>query len=97
LEIQKTKKEIKERMCIGCRKVQHKSNMIRIVRAPNGEISIDRSTKPSPGRGAYLCKNEECLKLAQKKRQLEKVFKTKVPTEVYDKIESILIMNEELK
>ena len=95
MEEQKTKKEIRERMCIGCRKVQHKNNMIRVVRAPNGEISIDQNPKPSPGRGAYLCKNEKCLKLAQKKRQLEKVFKTKVPAEVYDRLNTMI--NAELR
>ena len=85
------KKLIEQRMCIGCRKVQHKSQMLRIVKAPSGEINLDLNGK-SPGRGAYLCKDEQCLKAALKKRQLDRAFKTKVPSEVYDKI----IMNYEL-
>lgn len=80
-----SKKIIAQRVCIACRKVQNKYDMIRIARSQDGEIKIDPSGK-SEGRGAYLCKNVECLKIAIKRRQLDRAFKIKIPNDIYSKI-----------
>ena len=85
----KEKKIIAQRACVGCRRVQHKKEMLRVVRTPAGTIDVDLTGK-TPGRGAYLCRKPECLKAALKRRQFERVFKTKVPADIYDKINSEL-------
>lgn len=60
-----------------------KRELIRVVRAPDGSISLDFKGK-SPGRGAYLCKNTECLKKARKSKALERSLDTSIPAELYD-------------
>ena len=72
-----------QRRCIGCRESFDKKSLIRIVRDPEGKISIDATGKKN-GRGAYICKNKECLFLAFKKKQLDYAFKTKVDSKVYE-------------
>ena len=63
-------KKIPMRMCVGCREMKPKRELIRVVRSPEGEVSMDPVGK-KPGRGAYVCRNTECLKRAIKQRQLE--------------------------
>jgi len=57
-----------------------------VVRSPEGEISLDTTGKKS-GRGAYVCPNAECLRLARKSRKLEKSFSCRISDEVYDNME----------
>ena len=91
----KAKKLIAQRACVGCRKVQDKHEMIRVVRTPNGTVKVDPTGK-AEGRGAYLCKKPECLKVALKRRQFDRAFKTKVPSDIYDRINAELeICNQE--
>ena len=61
------------RMCLGCNEMKPKKELIRVVRSPEDEISLDTTGKKS-GRGAYVCPNAECLRLARKSRKLEKSF-----------------------
>ncbi|MGE5473837.1 MAG: RNase P modulator RnpM [Ignavibacteriales bacterium] len=77
----KTKK-IPNRMCLGCREMKPKKELLRIVKSKEGLISIDPSGK-KPGRGAYICFNIECLDKAQKAKRIEKEFETSVSPEVY--------------
>ena len=63
-----------------------KKELIRVVRSPEGEISLDTTGKKS-GRGAYVCPNAECLRLASKSRKLEKSFSCRISDEVYDNME----------
>lgn len=76
-------KKIPVRMCIGCHENKPKKELIRIVKSPEGEISLDFTGKKA-GRGAYLCKNPACLELARKKHQIEKSFSCKVAPELYE-------------
>ena len=76
-------KKIPQRTCIGCGETHNKKEMVRIVRSPEGEVSLDRSGK-KPGRGAYICPNTECLAKAQKSKGLERSFKAPVPKDVYE-------------
>ncbi|MEG2204875.1 MAG: YlxR family protein [Oscillospiraceae bacterium] len=75
-----------QRMCTGCGEHKDKKAFIRVVKSPQGEISLDRTGK-KPGRGAYLCPNPECLKKARKARRLERAFSCQIPDAVYDAME----------
>lgn len=79
-------KKIPLRQCLGCREMKPKRELIRAVRSPEGEVSLDfRGRKP--GRGAYVCPNSECLKKARKARALERAFSCQIPEEVWDALE----------
>ncbi len=82
-------KKIPMRMCTGCGEMKPKRELIRVVKSPEGQISLDRTGR-SPGRGAYVCPNEECLKKARKTKRLERVFAAAIPDEVYDALEKEL-------
>ncbi len=83
-------RKIPMRMCVGCREMKPKSELIRVVKTPEDEIKLDGSGKLS-GRGAYICKSEECLKKAEKINGLGRAFEKNVPADVYEKL------REELK
>lgn len=81
------------RMCAGCGEMKPKKELARVVRAPlkegqdtPPEISLDLTGK-KPGRGAYLCRDAQCLKLARKSRRLERAFSCRIPEEVYGWLE----------
>lgn len=79
-------KKIPLRQCLGCREMKPKRDLIRVVRSPEGAISLDFHGK-KPGRGAYLCPNPECLKRIRKSRALERAFSLPIPEEVYNALE----------
>ncbi len=81
----KTRK-IPMRMCLGCGEIKPKKELIRIVRSKEGEISLDLTGK-KPGRGAYLCRNPECLKKARKTKRVERAFACTINDELYDRME----------
>ena len=81
----KTKK-IPMRMCIACREMKPKAEMTRVVKNAEDEIALDPTGK-APGRGAYVCSNEECLKKLLGKKLLHKAFSTNVAPEVYQGLE----------
>ena len=83
-------KKIPMRQCLGCREMKPKRELIRVVRSPEGEISLDFKGK-SPGRGAYICPAPACLKQAIKAKALERAFSTQIPEAVYVKL------NEEME
>ena len=66
-------KKVPMRLCLGCREMKPKKELLRVVRSPEGAVSID-STGRKPGRGAYVCHSAECLKKAIKQKQLERAF-----------------------
>ena len=76
-------KKIPMRQCAGCREMKPKNQMVRVVRSPQGEISLDFRGK-APGRGVYVWPDPECLKKAQKTRALERSLDTAIPPEVYE-------------
>ena len=80
------KKNIPMRMCIACREMKPKVEMTRVVRNAEGEISPDPTGK-APGRGAYICSNEDCLKKLTMKKLLNKAFSANVDPEVYKGVE----------
>ena len=78
-------KKIIQRTCIGCKVKKDKSDLIRIVRQTNGELAIDKTGK-LPGRGAYICGDEECLEKIIKSNMLNKILECNVPEEIYEKL-----------
>ncbi len=84
----KTRK-IPLRMCVGCREMKDKRELIRVVRSPEGEISLDPTGK-KPGRGAYVCRQGECLQRAIKQRQLERQLQAAMTPEVSEGLHAAL-------
>ncbi len=78
-------KKIPMRMCVGCREMKEKKTLIRIVRNPEGEISVDETGKKS-GRGAYVCRNADCLRRAIRQKQLERQLQTALSEEVSERL-----------
>ncbi|MDD2585213.1 MAG: YlxR family protein [Syntrophomonadaceae bacterium] len=78
----KTRK-IPQRMCVGCREMTRKKELIRVLRTPEGDIEIDTTGKKA-GRGAYLCPQLECFTKAVKGKSLQKALNQEVPREVID-------------
>lgn len=88
----KAKREVK-RMCTGCGEMFDKRMLVRVVKSPEGEISLDLTGKKN-GRGAYVCNNPECLKKARKKRAFERAFQMQISEEVFNNMEEEM-MNAE--
>lgn len=83
-------RKIPLRKCTGCQEMKNKKDLVRIVRNDEGEFSVDFTGK-KPGRGAYVCPNEECLLKAHKSKGLERSFKSAVPAEVYEELKEQLL------
>ena len=79
-------KKIPQRQCMGCRERKEKRHLIRVVRSPEGEVSLDFSGKKN-GRGAYLCPDPACLKKAIKAKALDRSLEVTIPQEIYDRLE----------
>lgn len=73
-------KKIPMRICVGCREMKEKRTMIRVVHTQDGSFHIDAGGKMN-GRGAYICRNADCLARALTNHGLERSFQTKVPKE----------------
>ena len=74
-------KKIPLRQCIGCGQQKDKRDMMRVVKTQDGTFCLDVSGKMN-GRGAYLCKDKECLQKALKNKGLERAFKMSIPEDV---------------
>ena len=82
-------KKIPLRKCTGCGEMKPKKELVRVVKTPEDEILIDLTGRKN-GRGAYICRDVECLKKARKAKRIEKSFRCSIPDEVYDKMEEEL-------
>ena len=78
-------KTVPIRQCIGCRTQKPKNELIRVVRSPEGDVGLDFRGK-APGRGAYLCRDPQCLKKAVRSRALERALSSAIPQEVYERL-----------
>ena len=72
-------------MCVGCREMKPKKELIRVVRQPSGQVMLDRTGKAA-GRGAYVCPDSACLEKARKSRVLERTLEAAIEPEVYDQL-----------
>ena len=79
-------KKIPMRQCVGCREMRSKRELIRVVRSPEGEVSIDHKGK-KPGRGTYVCPQVACLKRAVKSKALDRALEVRISDEVYATLE----------
>lgn len=79
-------KKIPQRQCMGCRERKPKKELIRVVRSPEGEVSLDFRGKKN-GRGAYVCPNLACLKKAIRSKALDRSLEVTIPEEVYAQLE----------
>ncbi len=86
-------KKVPLRKCTGCGEMKPKKELVRVVKTPEGKISLDPTGKMN-GRGAYLCKDPQCLRKAQKSKRIEKALSCTVPDEIYNKLEQELISSE---
>ena len=77
------------RKCTGCNEMKPKKELVRVVKSPEGEISIDLTGK-KPGRGAYVCRDAACFAKARKARRFERAFSCDIPDEVYESMEEEL-------
>ena len=73
------------RMCVGCREMKEKKSLIRVVRSPEGQVSIDPTGK-KPGHGAYVCREGECLSRAIRQHQLERQLQAEISEEVRENL-----------
>jgi len=86
-------KKVPLRLCLGCREMKPKKELIRVVKSPAGEISFDPVGK-KPGRGAYVCKDEICFKKIIKSNALARAFKVQIPESTMDEMQNQLITKE---
>ena len=82
-------RKIPMRMCVGCREMKPKQQLLRVVKPQEGEAHIDRTGK-APGRGAYICDAPECFKKARKSKALERALNAKIDDGVYEQLEEQL-------
>ena len=76
-------KRVPLRQCLGCREMKPKTELVRVVRSPEGAVSVDLRGK-APGRGAYVCPSADCLKKALRSKALGRSLGVEIPPEVYD-------------
>ena len=86
-------KKIPMRRCLGCNEHKPKNELLRVVRDPEGEVSLDFTGKKS-GRGADICKSVKCLRRAAKAKRIDKSLECSVPEDVYERMEKELSENE---
>lgn len=82
-------KKVPIRQCLGCNEHKPKAEMIRVVRGPEGDISLDTKGKKS-GRGAYICYSVKCLSKARKSKRIDRALDVTIPEEIYNDMESRL-------
>lgn len=87
------KKKIPLRKCTGCGEMKPKKELVRVVKTPDGQVMIDLTGRLN-GRGAYICPNAGCLKIARKSKRIERSFEMQIPDEVYNKMEEELNNHE---
>ena len=78
-------RKIPMRMCVGCREMKEKKELIRVVRSPEGDVSLDPGGK-KPGRGAYVCRSADCLKRAIRQKQLERQLEITMTDELSNEL-----------
>ena len=83
-------KKIPARRCVACNEQKEKNNLLRIVRTPEGNIEIDQTGKKN-GRGAYICKNIDCLNKVIKSKRLEKNLDIAIDNDFYEEIRRTIV------
>lgn len=89
-----TVRKVSMRKCVGCGEMKEKKELIRVLRTPEGEILLDATGRKN-GRGAYLCRNGECLRMAARSRGLDRSLGVKIPEEVYENLKKEMVALEQ--
>lgn len=79
-------KKIPLRQCVGCNEMKSKKDLLRVLKTAEDEVLLDTTGRLN-GRGAYLCKNADCLKRAIKQKGIERSLKMNIDKSVYEKLE----------
>ncbi len=79
-------KKIPMRQCVGCGEMKNKRDMMRVLKTAEDSIILDKTGRKN-GRGAYLCRDRECLRKACRNKGLERSLKTGIPQEIYESLE----------
>lgn len=87
-------KKIPMRRCNGCNEQKSKKELVRVVKSPDGIVSLDLTGKKS-GRGAYICPSIDCLSKARKSRRIDRVFETTIPDSVWEQMEEQIKANDD--
>ena len=90
--MEQKKRKIPERQCLGCNAHKPKGELLRVVRTPEGDVRLDFGGKMN-GRGAYICRDVDCLRKARKSRRIDRNLTCEIPEEVYDRMEKELKEN----
>lgn len=86
----KNQKYVPLRRCMACNEQKEKKDLIRIVKSKDGKIEIDLTGKKN-GRGAYICKKEDCLNKIKKTKRLERVLDIDIEEDFYESIRGVII------
>ena len=78
-------KKVPQRKCLGCGEMKDKKALLRIVRSPEGEISLDLTGKKN-GRGAYVCSDKDCIAKAVKTKSLERALEKNIGQDIYERL-----------
>ena len=92
--MEQKKRKVPERQCLGCNQHRPKAELLRVVRDPEGNVSLDFKGR-KPGRGAYICRDPECLKKARKNRRISGNLKCEISDAVWDEMERELSAYDE--
>jgi len=90
--MEKKVKKIPMRQCLGCNEHKPKIELLRVVRSPEGEVSLDFRGKKS-GRGAYICHDVKCLRRVRKSKRVDRALDCEIPESVWDAMEAELVQN----
>lgn len=82
-------KKIPLRKCTGCSEMKPKKELVRVIKTAEDEIVMDLTGKMN-GRGAYVCRSEECLKKAIKTKAIERSLGIKISESIYDELKKEL-------
>lgn len=92
--MEQKKRKIPERQCLGCNRHAPKAELLRVVRDPDGNVSLDFKGRKS-GRGAYICRSAECFRKARKNRRISNNLSCEIPDAVWEEMERELVGYEE--
>ena len=81
--MEQAKRKQPERQCLGCNEHKPKRELLRVVKSPEGEISLDFTGRKN-GRGAYICRDVKCLRRAAKSKRIDRSLGVTIPEEVYE-------------
>lgn len=87
--MQKNKKQ-PTRRCMGCNEAKEKKELLRIVKSAEGNIEVDLTGKKN-GRGAYICKSEQCLDRVIKSKRLQKVLEQEISQDIYESLRGVIV------